>query len=239
MKVLVNGGVNLSELDGWWVEAYTPEVGWALGDGLEHLNDPDLDRREAEALFSLLEQQVIPEFYQRNDHHIPESWIRRIRNSMSTLTPYFSSNRTVREYTEKYYLPAAANYVNRAAHNNSLGKKIVQWKHDTDQHWSRLAFGESGVRTSDHHVFDIQVFLGGIDAEAVSVELFAGALPNGGIFKVEMNAVGPVDGKEAGWTWYHAETPATRPVGDFTARIIPRNANISIPLEDNRILWQH
>jgi starch phosphorylase len=240
MKVLVNGGVNLSELDGWWVEAYTPEVGWALGDGLEHYNDPDLDRREAEALFGLLEQQVIPEFYQRNEHNIPESWTKRIRNSMATLTPYFSSNRTVREYTEKYYLPAAATYLDRAANNSALGKKIVQWKHETDQHWPHLAFGESTVRnTSDHHIVDIQVFLGGIDAQSIAVQLFAGALPNGEVFKAEMKAVGPVEGKEAGWTWYHGEAPATRPAGDFTARIIPRNGDISVPLEYGRILWQH
>jgi glycogen phosphorylase len=240
MKVLVNGGVNLSELDGWWVEAYTPEVGWALGDGLEHYNDPDLDKREAEALFGLLEQQVIPEFYQRNEHNIPESWTKRIRNSMATLTPFFSSNRTVREYTEKYYLPAAATYIGRAAGNSALGKKIVQWKQETDQHWPHLAFGESTVRnTSDHHIVDLQVFLGGIDAQSIAVQLFAGALPNGEIFKAEMNAVGPVEGKEAGWTWYHGEAPATRPAGDFTARIIPRNEDISVPLEYGRILWQH
>ena len=159
---------------------------------------------------------------------------------MATLTPYFSSNRTVREYTEKYYLPAAATYLDRAANNSALGKKIVQWKQDTDQHWPRLAFGESTVRnTSDHHIVDIQVFLGGIDAQSIAVQLFAGALPNGEVFSSEMKAVGPVEGKEAGWTWYHGEAPATRPAGDFTARIIPRNGDILVPLEYGRILWQH
>ena len=107
MKVLVNGGINLSELDGWWAEAYTPEVGWALGDGQEHGSDPSWDAAEAEALYERLEREVIPEFYTRNEKGIPTDWIARMRESMARLTPRFSANRAVCEYTEKHYLPAA------------------------------------------------------------------------------------------------------------------------------------
>src|SRR5208337_3567505 len=99
MKVLVNGGINLSELDGWWAEAYTPEVGWALGDGKEHRDDPAWDAEEAEALYALLEQEVIPSFYDRDRDGNPSGWIARMRESMARLTPRFSANRTVREYT--------------------------------------------------------------------------------------------------------------------------------------------
>ena len=115
MKVLVNGGINLSELDGWWAEAYTPEVGWALGDGQEHGDDPAWDAVEAEALYDLLEREVIPEFYARDESGIPTAWVKRMRESMARLTPRFSANRTVREYTEQHYLPAAAAYRARAA----------------------------------------------------------------------------------------------------------------------------
>ncbi len=110
MKVLVNGGLNLSELDGWWAEAYTPEVGWALGDGQEHGDDPAWDAAEAEALYNLLEREVIPEFYTRDESGIPTAWVARMRESMARLTPRFSANRTVREYTEQHYLPAATAY---------------------------------------------------------------------------------------------------------------------------------
>jgi alpha-glucan phosphorylase-like protein len=99
MKVLVNGGLNLSELDGWWAEAYAPEVGWALGDGREHGDDPAWDAAEAEALFTLLEQEVIPAFYSRDAHGIPTAWVARMRESMAQLTARFDANRTVREYT--------------------------------------------------------------------------------------------------------------------------------------------
>ena len=112
MKVLVNGGINLSELDGWWAEAYTPEMGWALGDGQEHGDDPAWDAAEAEALYDLLEREVIPEFYARDEQGIPTAWVARMRNSMASLTPRFSADRAVREYTEQHYLQAPPPIVN-------------------------------------------------------------------------------------------------------------------------------
>ena len=93
MKVLVNGGINLSELDGWWAEAYAPELGWALGDGREHDDDPTWDAAEAEALYDLLEREVIPAFYTRDEQGIPAAWVARMRESMARLTPRFSAGR--------------------------------------------------------------------------------------------------------------------------------------------------
>ena len=232
MKVLVNGGVNLSELDGWWVEAYNPEVGWALGDGLEHGYDPALDWRESQTLFDMLEKQVIPSFYDRNQEGIPGSWIQRVRKSMATLTANFSSNRTVREYTEKYYLPAATTYLSRAAHESELGKKIIQWKHGMDQRWGQLKFG--AIRISGDqggHRFEVPVYLDGLGPEEVLVQLVAGAP----LYSVEMQPAGNAEG----WTTYQATVPDIRPAGDFTPRIIARNAEVSIPLEYERVLWQH
>ena len=84
MKVLANGGLNISELDGWWAEAYVPEVGWAIGDGKEHGEDPAWDAAEVEQLYTLLEQQVVPEFYDRDTQGLPPSWLERIRESMAT-----------------------------------------------------------------------------------------------------------------------------------------------------------
>jgi len=98
--VLVNGGLNLSELDGWWAEAYTPEAGWAIGDGREHF-EPGWDAVETGQLFRLLEEQVVPEFYERDADGIPRAWVARIRASLSRLTPRFSSNRMLAQYLEQ------------------------------------------------------------------------------------------------------------------------------------------
>ncbi len=174
MKVLVNGGINLSELDGWWAEAYTPEVGWALGDGQEHDDDPAWDAAEAEALYDLLEREVIPEFYTRDEQGIPTAWVARMRESMARLTPRFSTNRAVCEYTEQHYLPAASAYRERAADKGAIGVELVNWRHALEQKWTALRFGEVKLETDgEQHVFEVQVYLDDLDPEAVRVELYA------------------------------------------------------------------
>ena len=172
--MLVNGGINLSELDGWWAEAYTPEVGWALGDGREHGEDPAWDAVEADALYDLLEREVIPEFYTRDESGIPTAWVKRMRESMARLTPRFSANRTVREYTEQHYLPAAAAYRLRIANKGAIGRQMVDWQHSLEQKWTTLRFGEVKVETrGEQHLFEVQVFLNDFDPKAVRVELYA------------------------------------------------------------------
>ncbi len=147
MKVLVNGGINLSELDGWWAEAYTPEVGWALGDAQEHGDDPAWDAVEADALYGLLEREVIPEFYTRDKSGIPTAWVERMRESMARLTPRFAADRAVREYTEQHYLPASDAYRGRAANKGAIGMQMVDWQHSVDRKWSDVALRRRAVET--------------------------------------------------------------------------------------------
>ncbi len=235
MKVLVNGGINLSELDGWWAEAYTPEVGWALGDGKEHDDDPAWDAIEAEALYELLEREVIPEFYTRDEQGIPTAWVSRMRESMAQLTPRFSANRAVREYTEQHYLPAASAYLARSADKGKFGVNMVNWRHDLEQKWGALRFGEVKVETTgEQHVFEAQVYLDDFDTEAVRVELYAdGDAPE----RVEMESMRQLVGAIGGYA-YRAVVPATRPASDYTARLIPHHEGVAVPLEASRILWQ-
>jgi starch phosphorylase len=238
MKVLVNGGVNISELDGWWAEAYTPEVGWALGDGREHGEDPAWDAAEAEALYDLLEREVIPEFYARDDRGIPIAWVNRIRESMARLTPRFSANRAVREYTEQHYLPAAADYRERAANNGALGREVVDWQHALDRKWDSLRFGDLRVRTnSDHHVFEVELFLNDLDPNAVRVELYADGINGDNPVREEMKRAEPPPDTSSGCV-YQATVPVARPAGDYTARVTPRRSGVAVPLESARILWQ-
>jgi glycogen phosphorylase len=238
MKVLVNGGLNLSELDGWWAEAYTPEVGWALGDGQEHGDDPAWDAIEAEALYDRLEREVIPEFYARDAQGIPTAWVARMRESMARLTPRFSANRTVREYTEQHYLPAAAAYHVRAVNKGAIGRRMVAWQHSLDQQWATLHFGEMKVETKDEqHVFDVQVYLNDLDPTAVRVELYADGIHGGAPVRQEMQRGRQLVGASGGYG-YSAAVPAARPPGDYTVRVIPHCPGVAIPLEAARILWQ-
>jgi len=237
MKVLVNGGINLSELDGWWAEAYTPEVGWALGDGKEHGDDPAWDAVEAEALYALLEREVIPEFYNRDPNGIPVAWVARIRESMARLTPRFSANRTVREYTEHYYIPAATAYSERAADKGAISARVVNWRRSLEKNWSDLRFGEAKIASDgENHVFELQVYLNGLDPNTVRVELYADGVNGGDPVRQEMmHEQEPAD---ANGYIYSAQVPSIRPATDYTPRVIPRCDGVAVPLEAAQILWQ-
>jgi starch phosphorylase len=238
MKVLVNGGINLSELDGWWAEAYTPEVGWALGDGREHGDDPAWDAAEAEALYDLLEREVIPEFYTRGEKGIPTAWVARMRESMALLTPRFSANRTVREYTEQHYLPAAATYRERAAEKGVIGRLVAIWQHALEQTWAALRFGEVRVETDgEQHVFEAEVHLNDLDPNVVRVELYADGVNGSAPVRHEMMRVRQLPGAAGGYV-YRAAVSAARPPADYTARVIPHHARVAVPLEAAQILWQ-
>ena len=238
MKVLVNGGLNLSELDGWWAEAYTPEVGWALGDGREHGDDPAWDAVEAEALYDLLEREVIPEFYTRDAQGIPTAWVARMRKSMASLTPRFSADRTVREYTEEHYLPRAEAFRQRAADNGAAGRQMADWRQALDREWGSLRFGDLRVETNaDHHVFQVEVFLGNLAAAAVRLELYADGLNGASPALQEMECTSQPSGTAGGYV-YRAQVPAIRPPSEYTARLTPHCEGVATPLEEARILWQ-
>ena len=238
MKVLVNGGINLSVLDGWWAEAYTPEVGWALGDGQEHGDDPAWDALEAEALYDLLEREVIPEFYTRDKQGIPVAWVARMRESMARLTPRFSTNRTVREYTEQYYLPAALALQKRVADKGAASLQIMEWRHSLEQKWATLRFGEVKIVTAnDLHVFEVHVYLNDLDPAAVQVELYANGINNGAPECLKMTQDRQLASAKNRYA-YRAEVPASRPATDYTPRLIPQHKNLNVPLEESHILWQ-
>ncbi len=238
MKVLVNGGINLSELDGWWAEAYSPDVGWALGDGHEHRDVAAGDAADAEALYDLLEREVVPEFYTRDEQGIPNAWVNRMRESMARLTPRFSTNRTVGEYTERFYLPMATAYLHRAAANGKIGEAMTNWQRSLDQSWDPIRFGALNVETNgDRHIFEVQVYLDELDPDAVRVELYAASSMSGTPARQEMQRARRLAGAVGGYV-YSAAVSATRPPADYTARVIPCRVGVAIPLEDARILWQ-
>ena len=238
MKVLVNGGLNISELDGWWAEAYAPEVGWALGDGLEHGDDPHWDAVEATALYDLLERQVIPEFYARDERGIPTAWVKRMRESMARLTPRFSANRAVREYTERHYLSAATSYRARSADKAAMGKEMVKWEQTLKQKWATVRFGEVKVQTTAaQHIFEAEVYLHGLDPKVVRVELYADGIHGSDPIRQEMTRLRPSTGEPSGGI-YRASVSAARLATDYTARIIPHYDGVMVPLEIGSILWQ-
>lgn len=234
MKTLVNGGLNISELDGWWAEAYAPHLGWALGGGQEH-TEPDWDVTEAKQLYELIEKEIVPEFYERDASGIPSGWVGRIRASMSHLALGFSSNRMLREYVEDVYILAASLLRQRTADRGRLAKEIHAWQTELKQNWGDVRF--SDVKTSQTNgrwQYEVTVNFGRLNPSSIKVELYGDPLGNGEPFRIPM-----IQGERtANGYIYGAEAPGSLPAGYLTPRIVPTYPAINIPLEEPHILWQ-
>lgn len=238
MKVLVNGGLNLSELDGWWAEAYDPTVGWAIGDSQEHA-DPDWDWKEAQQLYDLLEQEIAPTFYERDARGIPVQWVAKMRESMAKLAPFFSANRMVRQYLDQYYLPMAQSLARRHQNDQALARQILTWRRNLEDHWHTIHLGEPKVETQGgaHH-FEVPVYLGAVAPEGIRVELYADPLaPNQLPEKIVLTPKHPLFGAEGGFL-YVGEAPTARPVWHYTVRVVPYHEEAQTPLELVKITWQ-
>jgi starch phosphorylase len=232
MKVLVNGGLNLASLDGWWPEAYEPEVGWAVGD------DAHDDVEDAARLYGLLEREVLREFHDRDETGIPRAWIARVRASMTRLSPRFSAGRMVSDYLERIYLPALERLRERTANGARLASELIDWKAALARGWASIHFGRlTAAASGAGWSFQVQVYLGEIDPGQVRVEMFAdGTAEEPAPVRVAMEAGETLSGA-AGGAVYHASIATTRPVGDFTPRVIPYHPAALVPLEAPWILW--
>lgn len=237
MKVLVNGGINLSVLDGWWDEAYTPQVGWALGDGGNGA-DPAWDAKEASQLYDILEHQVIPEFYDRDAQGIPRQWVQRVRHSMSHLTPQFSSNRMVREYVEQAYLTAAKAYRQRTADGASAAKDLAQWEKDINENWGQIRIVKRrNDAMADHWQVTADIYFGELPPTWAKVELYAEPLADEGPLVVSLDAQGAVPGLVNVYQ-FSTSVPHTRPIDHYTLRMVPFHPQVHIPQEMAHILWE-
>ncbi|TBW59515.1 alpha-glucan family phosphorylase [Marinobacter halodurans] len=230
MKVLVNGGLNLSQLDGWWAEAWSPEVGWGIG--AEHIADDALD---AEALYTCLENDAIPRFYDQDMEGLPRQWLATMRASMATLTAEYSANRMLREYVFLCYERAGR----RLAELNRVGvAEVAGWLEGLTRQWPSIRFGNLAINEGPAgDRFVVQVHLGLMSPDWVQVELYAHA-DDGGSITCTMERSAELVGSVGAYN-YVCDVPSVRPVNDFTPRIVPRDPHgvLEAPLEVGLILW--
>ncbi|HSC69628.1 MAG TPA: alpha-glucan family phosphorylase [Cellvibrio sp.] len=234
MKVLVNGGLNLSTLDGWWAEGYQSEFGWALGDGLEH--DPAQDYADALQLYQLLEEEVIPRFYERDQDGLPREWVKLMRASMAKLAPQFSSNRMMQEYLDNHYQPLAKRYAQRIADNARHVNRLNDWTRHLHRHWHEIHIGEQILQqTAAGQQLEVSVHLGAINPEAVAVEAIADATD---AFPAQRIALPLVRTGIANAYHFSGTLPLDRPASDFSLRVIPFDEHAEVPAENPLIFWQ-
>ncbi len=236
MKVLVNGGLNLSTLDGWWQEAFTPDVGWAIGRNRQP-NEDEQDRLDAEELYTVLEQQVVPAFYDRDAAGVPRAWVTRMRRSMADLTMQYSASRMARDYLEKAYFPAAAALRERLADNGARAKEMAAWDRHMHRDWANVHIGESAfTQVEDGWDVSVPVYLGAIAATDIRVEACI-QQEDGSVGLFELSHDRLVPGATAGYI-FRGQVSGSRPPGDYTVRVIPSRPSVRIPAEIALIRWQ-
>lgn len=237
MKVLVNGGLNCSILDGWWDEGYEPGVGWAIGDGTGGEAE-EVDERDADSLYKLLAEEIAPEFYRRDAGGLPRDWLARIRRSMSVLTPVFSSTRMVREYVMKAYLPLVQQLRSRLANDCAVSRELYSWSENLQRRWPSLHIGQPKVeRAEGAWRFSVPVFSGEVPPDSIRVELFADALEDKPSEIAVLHREQPIPGGMNGYI-FAGEVADKRPVGDYTIRVVPYRPDVQIPAELPLIAWQ-
>jgi starch phosphorylase len=231
MKVLVNGGLNLSTRDGWWAEAFEPGLGWALEGGD--------DAADAAALLATLENEIVPAFYDRDAQGLPRRWLEMVRASLSRLTPRFSANRMMREYVAGLYVPAERALAERQHDACALGRALARWSRALRAAWSKIHFGRVSIEeTSGARTFSVEVFLDEVPLADVAIELYADPEMAGGApERAAMTTAGPLPGTTHGYL-FTATVPARRPPAAYTPRAVPVSAGARLPLELPLVAWR-
>lgn len=250
MKVIYNGGLNASILDGWWAEAYEPSLGWAIGSGEEYEQDEwDLqDYIEAQALYNLLEMDLIPTFYTRARDGLPRQWIERIKNSIGRLAPYFNTYRMVREYTEEYYMPAHARFETLTQPDIARGKKFAEWQHRVRQQWSgvrveKVEVSPRQVKVGDELTISALVNLGDLTPDDVHVQIYYGRLDSRTQLMageaLNMDFCRTVNGAngEAMHEFCATITYHTTGKRGLSVRVIPQHEDLADPFQTGLITW--
>ncbi|KPK86213.1 MAG: alpha-glucan phosphorylase [Phycisphaerae bacterium SM23_33] len=246
MKVAANGGLNVSILDGWWDEGYSPEVGWAIGSG-ETYEDLDYQNAvESQALYHLLEREVVPMFYNRGPDGLPRQWIGRMKAAMRKLAPCFNTNRMVREYCEKSYLPASERWRKLTADEMGGAQALAEWKRWFLEQFNqvRIEFVHDdmdGVSRVGRPVrVEATVMLGKVSPGDVSVQLYHGQLdPDGQLITGEAVQMEPQgDPDTEGRVRYAADMPCRKSgLAGYTVRVLPRHQAMPDPREMGLVRW--
>jgi starch phosphorylase len=245
MKAAANGVPNCSVLDGWWVEGYSPELGWAIGRG-EQYSDPSYqDTIESNALYDLLEKQIVPLFYQRGVDNIPRPWIGRMKQCMRKLAPVFNTNRMVRDYAEKFYVPALTRGALLGAAGLERSIHLARTKDYLRQHWGGVKVigvhtsGNGNFKVGDTVQVDAMIDLPDLEPDDVAVELYAGTLnASGQIERPTLLRMKYGQQMAPGRHLFVGEI-ACRSSGrqGFAIRVVPGVKDLATPFEPGLILW--
>ena len=245
MKAAANGVLNMSIPDGWWDEAYSKDNGWAIGRGESYDSLDEQDQVEGEAIYQLLEKEVAPMFYDRGRDGLPREWIARMKRSMKTILPVFSTSRMVTEYAKRSYVPAAKGYRNMTAEGLRNARDLAKWKAALRENWPQIqvlsfeAGEEAEVRVAEEVEVRAEVKLGKIAPPDVSVEVCYGPLSSERSFLSQK--VVPLEcwQSNADATYVFGTKLRFHTSGQhgLALRVLPKHKDLVCPLDAGLILW--
>lgn len=245
MKAAANGALNVSILDGWWDEGYSPDLGWAIGSGETYGDPEEQDRVECEALYNLLENEIVPLFHDRDRGGLPRAWIAMMKASIRKLGAYFNTHRMVQEYTETSYLPAHRAGSRLSANEHSAARELAAWRDRTASVWPGVTIRveetrkHKEMRVGDTVGVAVRVRLGGLTPADVAVEIRYGFYDAAG--QVRMGTILPArhDGRDGDEEIYRVEIPcAGSGRYGFAARVLPRHPDLANVLTPLRMTWE-
>jgi starch phosphorylase len=246
MKCCPNGGINLSVLDGWWLEAFNGNNGWAIA---PEINDGTVEFQsevDSNSLYQLLENQIIPLYYAKPDGKLPLAWLQLMRESIRSVTPIFNTHRMVKEYTERLYIPAAQSHGNFSQNGCEPATNLSQWKSHMRKVWPQVRIYDVQVGNKDRQNILVgeslqvsaHVNLGDVDPSHVRVEAYHGEADNGGIKNPSVTVLNPSGRNGDGSYVYQGLVPASESGAyGFSVRVVPTHPNMMQPHELRLITW--
>jgi starch phosphorylase len=245
MKVSCNGGINMSILDGWWCEGYAGDNGWAIGAGEEYTDLTYQDDVESRAIYDLLEEEIVPLFYNRSSDGLPRGWLKVMKRSMATVCPVFNTNRMVQQYLENCYVPSAERFEHLTSSNLERAAALAKWRRTLERDWSRIrveaveARGADPMQVGGQLEVQARVNLGAFAPPDVQVQLFYGVLDNQGEIPDPGTIAMSHNGAVQGSTWLFKGTIPCRSSGHhgFAVRVLPSHPDLSNPFEPGLVCW--
>jgi starch phosphorylase len=246
MKAALNGALNLSILDGWWEEGYSPDTGWAIGIPAEYASNEEQDHIESQALFDALERDVVPMFYDRNKKDYSPNWVNMMKSSIMMGGKDFSSHRMLREYCEKFYIPAIQSYGNLVGDGYALTRDVAVWSKRIAGDWNNVSVSSvetpqtnGSARVGQSMLVRVEVFLGELSPDDVKIEVVRGSLnAQDQMVGSEVFTATLDESRQDGHHVYHADMVCTRSgrMG-ITARIVPHNSRHQVKHHPRLISW--
>ena len=247
MKLAPNGGINLSVLDGWWREGYNGNNGWAIGAEIDNGTVEFQNQVDANSLYQLLENQIIPLYYAKPDGKLPLAWLQLMRESIRSVTPVFNTQRMVKEYTERLYVPAAKSHEDFSRDSCGGATQLSHWKAQMRKDWPQVRISDVQVGNKDRQAILVgeslqisaRVHLGAVDPKHVRVEAYHGEADNGEIRNptaTVLNQSSQSDGD--GNYLYQGSVPSTESgTYGFSVRVIPTHPHLMQTHELRLITW--